>query len=54
MRRPITVAIAVTAMSLFALLFWQMGTDVIEKDSAAASARLGSAGYALPRLEPIW
>jgi hypothetical protein len=54
MRRPITIAIAITVMSLFALLFWQAGMNVTEEDAAVASARLEPGGYALPRLEPVW
>ena len=39
MRRHIKIAIAITMMGLFALMFWQMILDVTGKDTAVAGAR---------------
>jgi hypothetical protein len=61
MRRPITIAIAVTMMGLFALMFWQMGMNTTGTDAAVARTQ-SKAEYAIPpdpylpirRLEPSW
>jgi hypothetical protein len=61
MRRPITIAIAVTMLSLFALTFWQMGMDVTAEDAAVAAAppkpeyTVTSNPYLpIQWLEPVW
>ena len=47
MQGPITIAVAAaTAMSLFVLLFWLMGTNV----TVVASTGLQHVGFALPGL----
>jgi hypothetical protein len=60
MRRPITVAIAVTMLSLHALMFWQLTLHA--EAEAAASTHGPSPEYSLSDhsylpihdLEPVW
>jgi hypothetical protein len=40
MQTHITIAIAITMMSLFALMFWQTVIDATENDAAVANAQL--------------
>jgi hypothetical protein len=61
MQRHITIAIAVTTMSLFALMLWQTGTDATGKDTAVAGGQLKPEYAVTPdpylpikRLGPIW
>jgi hypothetical protein len=60
MRRLVTVAIAVTMLSLHALMFWQLALHAVAE--AAASTRGPSPEYSLSDhsclpiqdLEPVW
>ena len=61
MRRQIKIAIAITMMGLFALMFWQTILDVTGKDAAVADAQrqpeyVGTFHPHLPiqRLAPLW
>ena len=61
MRRHIKIAIAITMMGLFALMFWQTILDVTGKDAAVAAAQskpeYGIAFHPhlpIQRLAPLW
>ena len=61
MRRHIKIAIAITMMGLFALMFWQTFLDVTGKDAAVAGAQskpeYGIAFHPhlpIQRLAPLW
>jgi hypothetical protein len=61
MRRHIKIAIGITMMGLFALMFWQTILDVTGKDAAAAGAQskpeYGIAFHPhlpIQRLAPLW